>query len=126
MIYDSSNARGAPVFDVDTKERLNRVLAINPSAGWVLVVDEPLRVTAHDQVASKRIRFRSIHAIRGLEREPSLFHCYGRLHRGADSVPTPGFALLQHGEAIIPAGIKGWGLGRKEGDGYAIGGGSSH
>lgn len=44
-------------------------------------------------------------------------------HRGCDSVPKSGFALLQRGEAVIPAGIEGWGLGRKEGDGYAIGGG---
>lgn len=35
-----------------------------------------------------------------------------------------GLALLQQGEAIIPAGIEGWGLGTSEGFGYANGGGT--
>lgn len=78
MIYDATNARGAKVFDVDTKEEIGQVLAVNHSAGWVQVAEQPLRATAHGHVASRRIRFASIYSIQGRERWPVLFHCYGR------------------------------------------------
>lgn len=125
MIYDSGNVmHQTRVYDVDTKEEIRDVMEINTSAGWIKVVERPIRATSHHHIASKRIRFDAIHAIKGAEPAPCLFHCYGRFHTGADYVPSSGLALLHRGEAVIPAGIEGWGLGRKEGDGYAIGGGS--
>lgn len=79
MIYDSRNsAPGCSVYDVDAKERIDQVVAINAKAGWVQVAEQPLRVTAHDHIATRRIRFASIYPIKGLEVFPCLFHCYGR------------------------------------------------
>lgn len=118
MIYDSSNsAMKCSVYDVDTMQRINQVLSLDDETGEVVVAVEPLEVTASDELATKTLQFRSIYPIRGAGYLPVLFHCYGR--KGP-------FAMLSHGEAIIPAGIEGWGLGRQEGDGYAIGGGSSN
>ena len=73
MIYDATNcAPRCAVYDVDTKER------INATAGWIQVTDQPLRVTAHYHIATRRIRFASIYPIKGRENWPVLFHCYGR------------------------------------------------
>lgn len=81
MLYTHENvALPCRVFDVDTKEEIKHVAEVNPKAGWLKVHEHPLRLDGHGQVASKRIRFRSIHAIKGLEGAPCLFHCYGRLH----------------------------------------------
>ena len=66
------------VYDVDTKERIDQVVAINATAGWIQVAEQPLRVTAHDHIATRRIRFASIYPIKGREHWPVLFHCYGR------------------------------------------------
>ena len=41
------------------------------------------RIDAQGRIAGRRIRFRAIHAIQGLERMPCLFHCYGRQPAGA-------------------------------------------
>lgn len=79
MIYDYSNAPGATVHDMDASTEIGHVLATNPQAGWVLVAELPLRASIHGHIASRRIRFRSIHAIQGDEWAPCLFHCYGRL-----------------------------------------------
>ena len=76
MIYDHTNAAGVLVHDMDAGEQIRRVMAINPQAGWVLVAELPVRATAYGHVASRRIRFRSIHFIQGDEQ---AFHCYGRL-----------------------------------------------
>lgn len=78
MIYNADNTHGASVYDVDRKEKLAHVMSINDSAGWLLVAEHPLRATAHGQIASRRIRFDAIHAIRGSAPLPVLFHCYGR------------------------------------------------
>ena len=78
MIYDASNSIGAQVYDVDTKEKIGQVLAVNDTAGWVQVVEQPVRANAHGHIASRRIRFASIYAIKGREHWPVLFHCYGR------------------------------------------------
>lgn len=79
MIYDATNcAPRCAVYDVDAKERIDQVIAINAKAGWVQVAEQPLRVTAHDHIATRRIRFASIYPIKGRENRPVLFHCYGR------------------------------------------------
>ena len=79
MIYDATNCQpGCSVYDVDTKEEIRHVMAINDTAGWLKVVDMPARATKHRHVASRRIRFASIYPIKGLEHWPVLFHCYGR------------------------------------------------
>lgn len=78
MIYDASNSPGATVYDVDAKEKIGQVLAVNDAAGWVQVAEQPVRATTHGHIASRRIRFASIYAIKGREHWPVLFHCYGR------------------------------------------------
>ena len=79
MIYDATNCQpGCSVYDVDTKQRIDRVVAVNANAGWVQVAEQPLRVTTHEHIATRRIRFASIYPIKGREHRPVLFHCYGR------------------------------------------------
>lgn len=83
MLYTANNARGAVVYDVDTGERFSRVLEVSTSGNWIKVHDNPPRVDAQGRITARRIRFRAIHAIQGLERMPCLFHCYGRQPAGA-------------------------------------------
>lgn len=79
MIYDATNCSPrCAVYDVDTKERIDQVVAINAKAGWVQVAEQPLRVTAHHHIATRRIRFESVYPIFGDRTNPVLFHCYGR------------------------------------------------
>lgn len=79
MIYTHNNAMpGARVYDVDANAEIGKVMAVNTRAGWVKVIDKPLRPNEHGQAVTRRIRFGSIHAIKGLEPLPCLFHCYGR------------------------------------------------
>lgn len=78
MIFDHTNTDRAAVFDVDTKEQIGRVLAVNAGAGWLQVLDKPVRANEYGQVASHRIRFQAIHPIYGGGTKPCLFHCYGR------------------------------------------------
>ncbi len=88
MIYDATNCSPrCAVYDVDTQERIDQVVAINAKAGWVQVAEQPLRVTAHDHIATRRIRFASIYPINGREHWPVLFHCYGR--QQSISLPIP-------------------------------------
>ena len=77
MKYDSSNALGAVVYDVDTKEKLREVMSIDTDAMTVTRFETPLR-TVGDSLATYDMQFRSIYAIQGLEKRPCLFHCYGR------------------------------------------------
>ena len=79
MIYTYNNAMpGARVYDVDAKAEIRRVIAVNTLAGWIKVIDLPLRPNRHGYMVTRRIRFGSIHAIKGLEPLPCRFHCYGR------------------------------------------------
>ncbi|MDH0776347.1 hypothetical protein N5C96_23335 [Delftia tsuruhatensis] len=79
MRFNSTNCqRGAKVHDVDANAEIKFVLELNAGAGWVLVADQPPKASQYGQVISRRIRFRSIYAIQGLESMPCLFHCYGR------------------------------------------------
>ena len=87
MIYDANNFMPrCTVYDVDAKERIDRVVAVNAKAGWVQVAEQPLRVTEHDHIATRRVRFASIYPIKGGEHWPVLFHCYGRKRTMADVV----------------------------------------
>lgn len=79
MLYTAKNAPRAAVHDVDALQPIERVMEVNTKAGWVKVADHPIQLNAHRHVACRRIRFRSIYAIRGMESLPCLFHCYGRL-----------------------------------------------
>lgn len=79
MIYSPDNVMPATrVYDVDANTEIGKVVEVNTRAGWLKVIDEPLRVNQHDQLLTRRIRFDSIHPIKGLEPLPCLFHCYGR------------------------------------------------
>lgn len=79
MLYNATNAAGAKVFDMDARQELRHVMAINTRQGWVKVAPSPLKLDAQGRIAGERIRFGSIYAIQGLEPRPCLFHCYGRL-----------------------------------------------
>ena len=95
MIYDATNCQpGCSVYDVDTKQRIDQVVAINANAGWVQVAEHPLRATAHEHIATRRIRFASIYPIKGREHRPVLFHCYGR-RRSMTEVVAPVVAMMQ-------------------------------
>lgn len=83
MLYNAKNAAGAKVYDVEAGVELKRVLEVNTKAGWVKVGSDPWRLDAQGRIAGRRIRFRSVYAIQGLERMPCLFHCYGRQPAGA-------------------------------------------
>ena len=83
MLYTSKNTVGAVVVDVDTKERSKRVMEVSTKGAWMKVGYHPVRFDAQGRVMGERIRFRSVHAIHGLESQPCLFHCYGRLPAGA-------------------------------------------
>ena len=79
MLYNHMNARGAGVYDVDTLEKLNHVVEVKTRAAWVKVLRQPTLIDPSGKgLVSDRIRYRSIHAIRGDEAMPCLFHCYGR------------------------------------------------
>lgn len=72
-IFDASNARGAAVFDVDTKERLPAVMSVDPEAGEVVMAHQPYRVTADGkEVDCFTRRYRTIHTIYGGQRTPQL------------------------------------------------------
>ena len=83
MIYDADTARGAKVYDVDTKKEICFVLSVDDTAGLVEVAEWPLRATEDECIASRRIRFSSVYAIKGSEPWPVLFHCYGRVSENA-------------------------------------------
>jgi hypothetical protein len=77
MIYDPSNARGAAVYDVEANEQLFKVLWIDTELGEVVRHEHPLRVVG-DELVTYTTKFETIYPIRGSERRPVLFHCYGR------------------------------------------------
>jgi hypothetical protein len=80
MIYTASNVMGATVHDVDKLEEFRKVMQIDTDRGEVEIASMPLRIAADGEgIATEVLRFRSIYAIKGLERLPCLFHCYGRI-----------------------------------------------
>lgn len=87
MLYNSNNASGSIVVDVEARQQLRQVLEVNTKAGWVKVAHDPVRSDAQGRVIGERIRFRSIYPIWGLELRPCLFHCYGRL--GSEEAACP-------------------------------------
>ena len=102
MIYDATNcAPRCAVYDVDAKERIDQVVAINAKAGWVQVAEQPLRVTPRQHIATRRIRFASIYPIKGREHLPALFHCYGRKREMAEVV-APVVAFMT-GKSLNPS-----------------------
>ncbi|WP_053842942.1 hypothetical protein [Paracidovorax avenae] len=79
MLYNHSNVMPrTAIYDMDANERIDLVLEINTQAGWVKVASDPPQADTKGRIVGKRIHFRSVHAIRGDEPAPCLFHCYGR------------------------------------------------
>lgn len=78
MLYTAKNAFRASVYDVDSKQEIRHVLAINASNGSMLIADDPMRVTEDGQLASHWVQYAAIHPIKGYGLMPCLFHCYGR------------------------------------------------
>ena len=80
MIYSGRNTSRAKVFDVDTQQELRHVMNVDTDAGEIEVTPQPVQLMADGEtIATEKIRFRSIYAIRGKEWAPCLFHCYGRV-----------------------------------------------
>lgn len=80
MLYTSHNACGAVVTDVEARRRIDRVMSVNTDTGEVECCHYPYRSRpGTDQVDTYTERFRAIHPICGMERNPVLFHCYGRV-----------------------------------------------
>lgn len=78
MIYNGTNAAGSLVFDVDAKQRIDRVLMVNTKTGAVVVGTNPLRLNHKGKIERETIHFESIYPIFGGRTTPCLFHCYGR------------------------------------------------
>lgn len=79
MIYNYENARGATVHDMDTGKKIGRVVSVDTEHASVEVTHDPVRVAEDgDTIVTETLRFRSVHAIQGMEPRPVLFHCYGR------------------------------------------------
>lgn len=80
MIYDRENvAPRCSIYDVDTKERIQRVVRVDVGLGEVEAAVYPLEITASGEIVTKTLHYRSIHPIRGGRHLPCLFHCYGLL-----------------------------------------------
>lgn len=79
MRYTHGNVLpGTRVTDLDTQERLTKVLSIDTGRGEIEVIDEPCRLDdTGERVVSKTLRFTAVWPIldRGI---PCLFHCHGR------------------------------------------------
>lgn len=79
MLYDQDNARGASVYDVERREALSKVFAVNTDTGTVSMYSEPLRINAQgEEVETFEAHFETIYPIFGGHATPVLFHCYGR------------------------------------------------
>ena len=78
MIYNGTNAAGSLVIDVDTKQRIDRVLMVNTKTGAVVVGTDPYRLNHKGKISRETIYFDSIYPIFGWRTAPCLFHCYGR------------------------------------------------
>ena len=86
MIFNSENAAGALVMNVDTKQRIDRVLMVNTKTGAVVVGKDPYRLNHKGKIDRETIYFDSVYPIFGGRTSPVLFHCYGRKRTMAEVV----------------------------------------
>ncbi len=77
MIYNYTNAQGSMVMDVDSKQRIDRVLLVNTKTGAVVVAKSPCRLNHKGKIDRETLYFDSIYPIFGGRTMPVLFHCYG-------------------------------------------------
>lgn len=78
MIYNSNNARGSDVYDIDGRERIDCVIEIDVECGLVEVAKWPVRANHMGEIDRETIKFDSIRPIFGGGVTPCSFHCYGR------------------------------------------------
>ena len=79
MIFNHDNvARLCRVFDVDAIQEISQVLNVDIERSEIEVAEVPLRLSGADQIATRRIAFRSIYPIYAGSPLPCMFHCYGR------------------------------------------------
>ena len=86
MIYNGTNAPGSLVVDVDSKQRIDRVLMVNTKTGAVVVGKTPTRLNNKGKIDRETIYFDSVYPIFGGRTNPVLFHCYGRRRTMAEVV----------------------------------------
>lgn len=79
--FTGRNALGATVHDVDTKEKINHVMAIDIEKNHVECSYYPIRMhpDIDDEIETFIIKFSSIYPIYGGGDRPCMFHCYGRI-----------------------------------------------
>lgn len=77
-VFDASNACGATVYDVDTRQKLEQVMSLDIDSGQVVLARWPLRVVG-EEIETYTVQYRSVHPIYGGRPQPQLFHCYGRI-----------------------------------------------
>ena len=83
MIYDRSNVEpGCAVVEVDTKEQIPFVLSVDTDRNVLVRSANPVEVAFGGEILTFETKYRAIHAIRGRDFLPSLFHCYGRITNG--------------------------------------------
>lgn len=77
-VFNGSNAPGAPVYCMDSGEKLEYVMSIDADKGEVVIAHQPLRARG-DELDTYKLRFRSIYPIYGGGFRACLFHCYGQV-----------------------------------------------
>lgn len=83
MIYTPENSPGSITVDVEKGEYIYDVLAVDMDNATVEVIDRPLRIVkGTDEIAKRKIRFRSIKALTGqprMQQLARLFLCEGEI-----------------------------------------------
>ena len=80
MIYDTSNAQGAKVYDIERSDELKRVLWIDGDKGEVVRANDP--AFAHNgELVTFTDKFRTVFPIWRDDAKTQVqeFHCYGRM-----------------------------------------------
>lgn len=80
--WDHENARGASTYDVEAREELKSVVAIERHEdGYVIVTSEaqPQRIGADGELVTEERRYRTVYMLGVQHGRPALFHLYGRL-----------------------------------------------
>lgn len=90
MLYHNGNAMGATVHDLDTRQRIDRVISVDTEANEIEVPLQPHQFTEDGKrLATMRLKYTALWPIFGWRKPgkepwevgyPCMFHCYGRLN----------------------------------------------
>ena len=80
MKFSHYNAPGASVYDIEGREKIEKVMTVDVAAGEVVCVASPIRLDwTGKKVESDTLRFKMIYPIYGTAPTPKQFHCYGKI-----------------------------------------------